>query len=163
MAAALLALGVSASIANLDVRYDRANGLSVRTGWSAPAAPRAATLPAPTDDAPWRADLAALKTQLLDEMHTQSATVTAAAAPAPASGISDAELRTRVRALLDESEQQQRNDVALKLVQLQKDVYAQQQADLSRVYRAIGLVQNTTRGELANQRQVLSLAVSQRQ
>jgi hypothetical protein len=33
VAAALLFLGVSAGIANLDVRYDR-NGLSVRTGWS---------------------------------------------------------------------------------------------------------------------------------
>ncbi len=33
VAAALLFLGVSAGIANLDVRYDH-NGLSVRTGWS---------------------------------------------------------------------------------------------------------------------------------
>src|ERR1700730_8144076 len=36
VAAALLFLGVSAGIANLDVRYD-ANGLSVRTGWVRPA------------------------------------------------------------------------------------------------------------------------------
>ena len=34
VAAALLCLGVGAGIANLDVRYD-ANGLQVRTGWSA--------------------------------------------------------------------------------------------------------------------------------
>ena len=33
VAAALLFLGVSAGIANLDVRYDQ-NGLSIRTGWS---------------------------------------------------------------------------------------------------------------------------------
>src|SRR6202011_404499 len=32
VAAALLVLGVSAGIANLDVRYDE-NGLSIRTGW----------------------------------------------------------------------------------------------------------------------------------
>jgi hypothetical protein len=35
VAAALLFLGVSAGIANLDVRYDQ-SGLSVRTGWSSP-------------------------------------------------------------------------------------------------------------------------------
>ncbi len=47
VAAAVLVLGVSAGVANLDVRYDRA-GLTVRTGWSktsAPAVPVAA-LPA---------------------------------------------------------------------------------------------------------------------
>src|ERR1700761_6338993 len=37
VAAALLFLGVSAGIANLDVRYDAA-GLTVRTGWSKPSA-----------------------------------------------------------------------------------------------------------------------------
>ncbi|PYR26756.1 MAG: hypothetical protein DMF92_17780 [Acidobacteria bacterium] len=36
VAAALVFLGVSAGLANLDVRYDR-EGLTVRTGWSAPA------------------------------------------------------------------------------------------------------------------------------
>src|SRR5215831_15742735 len=35
VAAALFVLGVSATIANLDVRYDR-SGLTIRTGWSKP-------------------------------------------------------------------------------------------------------------------------------
>ena len=64
VAAALLVLGVSAGIANLDVRYDQ-SGLTIRTGWSPDAAcarsrrrPAAGTArrrqpPA----APWRADL----------------------------------------------------------------------------------------------------------
>ncbi len=41
VAAALLFLGVSAGIANLDVHYDQ-RGLSIRTGWSKPAAVSAA-------------------------------------------------------------------------------------------------------------------------
>jgi anti-sigma factor RsiW len=53
VAAALFVLGVSATIANLDVRYDR-SGLSIRTGWSKP--------PASAENAePWRAELAALQ------------------------------------------------------------------------------------------------------
>ena len=76
VAAALLFLGVSAGIANLDVRYD-ASGLSVRTGWStsAPIAGlrgrasravrrRPVAAPVPSTPAPWRADLAALERQL---------------------------------------------------------------------------------------------------
>src|SRR2546421_2843449 len=67
VAAALLFLGVSAAIANLDVRYDQ-QGLSIRTGWSQPrdaraaaANPAAAGTPAATgsDKAPWKADLTA--------------------------------------------------------------------------------------------------------
>src|SRR5690242_766303 len=37
VAAAMLVLGVSASIANLNIRYDRTQGLSITTGWSKPA------------------------------------------------------------------------------------------------------------------------------
>src|SRR5258708_8840633 len=50
VAAALLFLGLSAGVANLDVHYD-ASGLSLRTGWSTPAAVAAA----PSNDTPpWR-------------------------------------------------------------------------------------------------------------
>jgi hypothetical protein len=77
VAAALLFLGVSAGIANLDVRYD-ANGLSVRTGWSKPAAPAPVALSAPSAPgdgtaAPWRADLAALERQLKNELRATQA------------------------------------------------------------------------------------------
>ena len=49
VAAALLFLGVSAGVANLDVRYDH-NGLTVRTGWS-----RVSTAP-PSDSVARRAE-----------------------------------------------------------------------------------------------------------
>src|SRR4029077_21009379 len=79
VAAALVFLGVSAGLANLDVRYDR-EGLKVRTGWSASAvmqgraqsvAPGGAqnvarggvnrVAPDVSPAPPWRADLAALE------------------------------------------------------------------------------------------------------
>ncbi len=131
VAAAMLVLGISAAIANLDVRYTHANGLTIRTGWSKPA-PAQVSTPLDANAAPWRADLAALQQQLRGEIRAQSATL-AASATAPASAISDAEFRRRVRSLLDESEQKQKKDFALQLVQLQQDVYAQRQADLSRL------------------------------
>ena len=162
-AAAMLVLGASLAIANLDVRYDRANGLVVRTGWSKPAVRTVAVTPPESNAAPWRADLAALQNQMRDEIRAQSAALATVPVAAPAATITDAELRRRVGLLLDESQAQQKKDFALQLVQLQQDVYAQRQADLSRLYQQIGLVQNTTHNELASQRQVLNMAVSRRQ
>src|SRR3954454_7962292 len=79
VAAAVLVLGVSAGIANLDVHYDR-NGLSVRTGWpgrsgssgGSDAAGRStgfevAQVVSPAS-APWKADIAALESQLKNEL-----------------------------------------------------------------------------------------------
>jgi hypothetical protein len=157
VAAAMLVLGVSASIANLDVRYDRAKGLNITTGWSKPTPTQAPAVAPETQAsaAPWRSDLAALQKQLREEMRTQSAAVAATS-----TAMSDVEFRRRVRVLLDESEHGQKQEFAAQLVQLQKDVYAQQQSDLAKLYKAMGVFQTTTRGELASQRQVLSLAVS---
>jgi hypothetical protein len=164
VAAALLFLGVSAGIANLDVRYD-ANGLSVRTGWlpsrearaggsgvrpqdagSGGAAAPAATLAAPTGtasqaslstggDAQWRAELTALERRLSAQMHSPQ---TAAAPRASA----DAELLRRVRALVDESEKRQQTELALRLAQAVRDMNAKREADLIRASRALGDVQN---------------------
>src|SRR5690242_1873209 len=136
VAAALLVLGVSASIANLDVRYDRANGLSVRTGWSksTPAAPTLALTPvADVKSTPWRTDLAALQKQLRDEIRAQSATVTAASAAAPPA-TSDAELQRRLSPIVGAPERTLKAEVATTLSELHKDVYAQEQYDHSRYF-----------------------------
>lgn len=162
VAAALLVLGVSASIANLDVRYDRANGLSVRTGWSKPA-PAVAATPAIVDvanAAPWRADLAALQKQFRDELRAKPATVVAASAAVPAA-MSDADF-SRVRVMVDESERQQKTEFASKLVQLQKDMYVQQQYDMAKMYKTLGVMSTNTSAEMASQRKAISLAIPQR-
>jgi hypothetical protein len=160
VAAALFVLGVSATIANLDVRYDR-SGLTIRTGWSTP---QASAL-APVNAAPWRAELTALENQLRTEMKASQAVVTAASAPAGPAAMSDAELRRRVRVLLDESERKQQNELALRLVQFQRDINAQHQADLTKFSQNIGYIQRETYGELLKQRQGMDylLKVSQKQ
>ena len=72
LAAASLVIGVAAGISGLEVRYGN-DGLIVRTGWSQPAAtrPAGATPAGPARrgaDAPWRADLAALREQMRGEI-----------------------------------------------------------------------------------------------
>jgi len=160
VAAALFVLGISATIANLDVRYDR-SGLTIRTGWSTP---RAAAL-APVNAAPWRAELTALENQLRSEMKASQAVVTAASAPAVQPAMSDAEFRRRVRVLLDESEKKQETELAFRLVQFQNDISAQRQADLTKINQNLGFIQRDTRGELLKQREGMNylLKVSQKQ
>jgi len=160
VAAALFVLGVSATIANLDVRYDR-SGLTIRTGWSQP---RPAAQ-APASATPWRAELTALESELRSEMKASQAAAAAASAPAAQTVMSDADFRRRVRALLDESEKKQQNELALRLVQFQTDISAQRQADLRTINQSLGFIQRDTYGELLKQREGMNylLKVSQKQ
>jgi Putative zinc-finger len=162
VAAALLFLGVSAGLANLDVRYDH-DGLTLRTGWSkrAEAVPDVSTAKAA---APWRADLTALEQQLRTEFH--ASVVSAAPAPAPAvaaryaaSTSGDADLIRRVRALLDESERRQQRAFSLRLAEALRDVSAQRRADLVRIDQNLGLIQNNTGIEVAKQREMINYLV----
>jgi Putative zinc-finger len=174
VAAALLFLGVSAGIANLDVRYDQ-NGLNITTGWSKPAPslasdrqggrpPASTTLVTDqsTAGAPWRADLAALERQLRTELRASQAP----AAPAVrAVSSSDAETLRRVRELLDESEKRQQRELALRIAEVVRDVDTQRRADLRNIDHTLGLVRNDLGVEVMKQRQSLNLLyrASQRQ
>jgi hypothetical protein len=158
VAAAMLVLGVAASIANLDIRYDHVNGLIVRTGWSKPIATQtAAVTPAVnTDTAPWRTELTAMRQQLRDEMRAQPTTVAAASAAVPAAGMTDTEFRRQVRVLLEESEKKQEQELALHLVQLQKDFNAQRQADIRRTNQLFRDVMSTYGDEIAKQQRQIN-------
>jgi Putative zinc-finger len=156
VAAALFVAGISATIANLDVRYDR-SGLSVRTGWSKPQS-------APENASPWRPELAALETQLrakIDAKQASALAVQAAAEQAPR--VSEAELRRRVQVLLDEREMRIQNEIALAVASVMKDYQTQRQADLARIDRTIGYVQTNTLSEQLKQREAVNylLRVSQ--
>ena len=176
VAAALVFLGVAAGLANFDVRYDR-EGLTVRTGWLGSAvAPDAAqgvaqdSNPAYTSAA-WRADLAALERQLRREFRPSGApgvTVQPASAQtgsAAANGARDGEMLRRVRALVEESERKQQRELALRVAQVIRDVNAQREADLVKIDRSLGLIQNNTGVEAMKQRELLNylVRVSQRQ
>jgi len=148
VAAALVFLGVSAGIANLNVHYDR-TGLTIRTGWqsASPAAPLASSAAVPAT--PWRADLTALEDRLRTEMHS-------APAAQPVRGTAaDADVLRRVRALLDESERRQERELALRI----GEVEAQRRADLVKIDQNLGQIQSNTGVEVMRQRQMLNYLV----
>ena len=162
VAAALFVLGVSATVANLDVRYDR-SGLTIRTGWSQPQPAPVATS---SDPAPWRAELTALETQLRAKIDAKQASASAVQTAADESPrISETELRRRVQVLLDEREKRVQNEIALAVANVMKDYQAQRQADLTSIQRSIGYVQTNTLSEQLKQREAVNylLRVSQKQ
>ena len=159
VAAAMLVLGVSASIANLNIRYDRTQGLNITTGWSKPAP--VAAQPA-ADAAPWRAELASLQNELRSEIRAQASTVGATAASSTTSG--DAEVLRRVRAMLDEHDKSEQKELALRLTQMQIDVNAQLDADRRRNNDNFRNVTQTYGNQILKQQQQINylLPASQR-
>ena len=168
LAAAMLVLGVSAGIANVEVHHDAA-GWTMRTGWSkAPVAAASSETTAPEARASvaagsppaWGADLSALEQRLRTEFNAMPPR----AVPATAT-ISDVELQRRVRSILEESERRQERELALRVAEVMKDVSAQRQADLVKIDRSLGFIQSSTYGEQMKQREVVNylLKVSQKQ
>jgi hypothetical protein len=182
VAAALLFLGLSAGIANLDVRHD-SNGWTIRTGWmSAPA--RASVAVPVTPKGPEQigvasqpadvaftpastADLTALERRLRDELRppaaTSAALSTTSATPvqtAPGRVSSDAEILRKVRTLIEDTERRQQRELALRLAQTITDVNAQRQVDLrkidSRIDTGLNGVQNSLGVEVMKQRRTLN-------
>jgi hypothetical protein len=170
VAAALLFLGVSAGIANLNIRYNSA-GLSVKTGWSASAPTNAgASTSAPTvvgasvgqvgGAAPWQADMARLEDRLRGEMHAATGQTVAQVSRPSAPGVSDAELTRRMKMLVDDSERKGQRELALRVAEISRDMQAQREADLSKIERNLGVIQNNTGFEVMRQRELInSLAV----
>jgi hypothetical protein len=175
VAAALLFVGVSAGIANLDVRYDQ-NGLTVRTGWSNGSGgsgrssgsgrsgrSSGSDVALAAQEAPWRSDLAALEQQLKTEFHASqvSSAIAPQAVALRSASSGDAETLRRVRALLEESEKRQQRELALRVAEVLQDVNRQRQADLVKV----DSMQNRLGVEVLQQRQSLNyfMRVNQRQ
>ena len=156
VAAAMLVLGASAGIANLDIRYDR-DGLSVRTGWSKPAP----TAPVGSDaaPAPWRPELAALERQLRSDLQPPQPIAAAPAAPAGQAARTDADLMRRLKSLVDESERRQQSELALRVAEVLRDVNAQRTADLRRIDQNLGAVQDKTNVEVLRNRGLLNYYV----
>jgi hypothetical protein len=165
-AAAMLVVGASLGLANINLSYSR-DGLSVSTGWIrrvpivvSPAAPAAEQqeVAAPVDAAALRIEMAALEERLSRELSAQPVT--------SASPSADEALLKRVRALVQESERRQQRELALRVAELARDAQAQRQADLVRIDRSLGLMQSRTGVEvMRTQQQLNTLAqrVSQRQ
>jgi hypothetical protein len=154
VAAALVFVGVSAGLANLDVRYDR-EGLTVRTGWSRRAPAVRADAPAAVANQttpPWRADLVALEEQLRGEFHAASVGSAAAIDPLPRPAATDAELLRRVRSLIETSEKRQQTELALRIAGVMNQVNAQRNADLLKIDSVLGTIQDRTDAKLLRQK-----------
>jgi hypothetical protein len=165
VAAAMLVLGVSASIANLDIRYD-SRGLNVTTGWSKPAPVTPAMSPtvAPaavaetvSNDSVSREEFNQLRAQLQSELRARASVVRAASAVVPAGAtMSDGEFERRVRALLDESEKNQKKELAVRLVQMQRDFSALLQNERGQTNQLFRDVTNTYGPQLQNQQKQIN-------
>ena len=70
-----------------------------------------------------------------------------------------------MRALVDESEKRQQRELALRLAELFRDINAQRQADLVKIDRTLGVVQNNVGIDLMKTRNQMDLVLraSQRQ
>jgi hypothetical protein len=117
------------------------------------------TLSAATPGAVTPGDLSALEQRLRTELSQMRNTN----GPATASA-GDAQIFERVRAMIQESEQRQQRELALRTAEIVRDFDAQRQGDLTRIERAMGQMDGTTGVEVAQQRQMLNylMRVSQR-
>lgn len=133
-AAAVLLAGTA--IAGVEVRYGE-EGFVFRLGWTEPGPGPSQPAAVPVEETPpWRADLAALRDQLREEL-----AVPAAAGPLPAAAGAAApagdELLLQVQALMAESERRQREEFASGLMRLAHEVDLHRQADQLRMQQEV--------------------------
>jgi hypothetical protein len=138
---------------------------------SAPAADVAAAVPGGAA-AVSASDLAALEQRLRREIaqtRTSAAPAPLSATPsvadAPALGAVEGQLLARVRALIEESEQRQQRELALRTADIMRDFDSQRSVDLEQIQRSFGQMEGVTSAEVREQRQLLNylMRVSQGQ
>ena len=170
LAAASLVVGVAAGLSGLDIQYGK-DGLRVQTGWDRPAESRpgaaVAVAPAAESEAPWRADLAALKEEMRAEPRQPSAapeTVPVSTASRGGRTMTDEEWLARVRQLIEASETRTQREMALRLAEVVRDIDTQRRADMRRVADGLGVLEGRTGAVTAQQREMMNylLRVSQR-
>jgi hypothetical protein len=127
-----------------------------------------ATTPAANTTSVTRADLAALEQRLRSELSqgrsTGSTISTSNTSDPAAAAPGDVRILERVRALIQDSEQRQQRELALRTAEVVRDFDAQRRDDLTRIERTMGQMDGTTGVEVAQQRQMLNylMRVSQR-
>ena len=111
------------------------------------------------------ASLAALERRLRDEMATIRVANRETVAPSSPSLGNETQLMTRVRALIEESEQRQQRELALRTAELVRDFDSQRRVDLAQIQRNFGQIEGLTGAEVREQREMLNylIRVSQQQ
>jgi hypothetical protein len=105
---------------------------------------------------------------LEERLRGEIAELRASGAPpvaAPASASVEGQLLARVRALIDESEQRQQRELALRTAQIVRDFDSQRRVDLEQIQRNFGQIEGLAGAEVREQRQMLNylMRVSQPQ
>jgi anti-sigma factor RsiW len=156
VAAAVLVGALGAAIANVQVRYG-ADGVVVSTGWMPPAAAPVASAPVEATAASWRSDLETLERNLRAEL----AQVKQNAGPAAVSHVREtpdaAAILRRVQTLVNESEQRQRQEIAMRLAIADRDWNFKRQGDLLRINQNLGSLQGRAFAAQANQQEVMNM------
>ena len=104
-------------------------------------------------------DLQALEQRLRNEIAQVRAGITrgtgaqAVASPLPPS---EAQMMARVRALIEESEQRQQRELALRTADIVRDFDSQRSVDLAQIQRSFGQMEGATSAEVREQRQLLN-------
>ena len=108
-----------------------------------------------------RNELAALEERLRGELARLSSASTTQAAPVQtASRTDDEALITRFRALLTESEERQRGELALRTAQVLRDMEIQRKVDMATVQQDILKVQGITGAELKRQGELQNILIN---
>lgn len=153
----------------------RAGGLSPVTpsGTAADAATATAQVaaqPAAANGGASASDLAALEQRLRDEIQSQVSQLQATPVSAPAgtqatATMDQAALLQQVKALIQQSEQRQQHELALRTAEVVRDLDSQRRGDLARIERTFGQMEGNTGVQVEQQRQMLNylMRVSQRQ
>jgi anti-sigma factor RsiW len=167
-AAAVLVVAASLGLANLHVRYG-ADGVTVSTGWLTPvpaarAAAPAASVPVTVQQADWRPAFEALANDVRAQIRAARAELPVPAAVAARSPSDQGTLK-RVASLIDESEQRQKRELALRLTQFSRDLEVQRRSDLVRINQGFQQFEGRSGAEIARQREMLNyiMRVSQPQ
>jgi anti-sigma factor RsiW len=100
-------------------------------------------------------DLAALEQRLRSEMAQMRTAAPLTVAAPQAASVSEAQILARVRTLIDESEQRQQRELALRTAQVVRDFDSQRRVDLQNVRSIVGQVEGSTGAEIARQQQTL--------
>lgn len=170
LAAAILLFSLGAALAQFDLQQFGAGALTLRTKWRAaegrasgvgsresgpvPQVPRSAIAQAPATMPSPRtpAGMVALETTLRESLAagTQASTGTAQSA--------DTLLR-RVQTMIEQSEQRQQRELALRLAQVVREFDEQRRADLLRVEQNFGQLEGQTGAAVAQQRELLDYLV----
>ena len=105
------------------------------------------------------ASLAALERRLRDEMAAIRVANQETVAPSSPSLGNEAQLMTRVRTLIEESEQRQQRELALRTAELVRDFDSQRRIDLAQIQRNFGQIEGLTGAEVREQREMLNYLI----